>query len=209
MPRGSIVAERQGVAGELACWAPSVDLLALVSDKQLVVCRLSWQRLWSHALEGEARTTWLPCLVAHAARLSSPRRSAGALTERESPWATWVCAFSHLPTALSHTICRRRKRVYPRRRERRGILLSLGYLSISSFPPDASRLKTVVREEEDTPRCHLLSKLARARLGDRGGRGESRLGCTSVISPPLPLSLSRLQASSAWVCRSFEGSRRA
>ena len=53
--RGQVVAERRGCAGELTCWAPLVDLVALVSERQLSACRLSWQRLWTQSLEGEAR----------------------------------------------------------------------------------------------------------------------------------------------------------
>jgi len=51
----SIVSERQGHAGSLACWAPNVDLVAVVSDRQLSLYRLSWQRLWAQRCDAEVR----------------------------------------------------------------------------------------------------------------------------------------------------------
>jgi hypothetical protein len=38
---------------EHTCWAPAVDLLALVSQRQLFICRLNWQKLWSQRVDAE------------------------------------------------------------------------------------------------------------------------------------------------------------
>ena len=51
----SVVAERSGRAGRLACWSSTVDLLAAVDERQLTVYRLNWQRLWSRSCDADVR----------------------------------------------------------------------------------------------------------------------------------------------------------
>jgi len=55
VPAMSVVAERSGRAGRLACWSSTVDLLAAVDERQLTVYRLNWQRLWSRSCDADVR----------------------------------------------------------------------------------------------------------------------------------------------------------
>jgi Anaphase-promoting complex subunit 4 WD40 domain len=59
------VAERAGCAGKLASWSSTVDLLAVVEERQLVMYRLNWQRLWSRSCDEDVRP---PLLTKSSAR---------------------------------------------------------------------------------------------------------------------------------------------
>ena len=92
----SVVAERSGRAGRLACWSSTVDLLAAVDERQLTVYRLNWQRLWSRSCDADVRVckqrVWLALALTVSTLLAScrRRRCAGGLTTKSSPWALQV-----------------------------------------------------------------------------------------------------------------------